>query len=121
ELCSKNLVPLHLELGGKSPQIVLRDADLDKAIPAIVRQLVQNSGQICYTGTRLLIEEELRGDAVKAVTQEMQKVRLGAWNEGADMGPLINAKQEQRVLGYMDIGREEGAKVVTGGQKPEGA
>jgi aldehyde dehydrogenase (NAD+) len=120
ELCAKNLVPLHLELGGKSPQIVLRDADLDTAIPAIVRQLIQNSGQICYTGTRLLIEEELRSDAVKAVTQEMQKVRIGAWNEDVDMGPLINAEQENRVLGYMDIGRDEGARVVTGGQKPEG-
>src|SRR5690606_16846171 len=120
ELCAKNLIPLHLELGGKSPQIVLRDADLDEAVPAIVKRLVHNAGQTCFTGTRLLVEKDLRADVVAAISEEMRKVRIGAWNEDVDMGPLISSKQEQRVLGYLDIGREEGAHVVTGGQKPEG-
>jgi acyl-CoA reductase-like NAD-dependent aldehyde dehydrogenase len=120
ELCARNLVPLHLELGGKSPQIVLRDADLDEAVPTIVRRLVHNAGQTCFTGTRLLVEKELHSSVVQAISEEMRRVRIGAWNEDVDMGPLINVKQEQRVLGYMDIGREEGARVVTGGRKPEG-
>jgi aldehyde dehydrogenase (NAD+) len=120
EACSRNLVPLHLELGGKSPQVVMRDADLSKAVPTIVRQLIQNTGQICYTGTRLLVEEALRPQIVEAVAAEMQKVRIGAWNEDIDMGPLINAKQEQRVFGYLGLGQEEGARIVTGGHKPDG-
>jgi aldehyde dehydrogenase (NAD+) len=118
--CAKNLVPLHLELGGKSPQVVLRDANLSKAVPTIVRQLITNAGQVCFTGTRLLVEEDMRKDLVKAVQLEMEKVRVGRWNEDVDMGPLINAKQEKRVLGYVDIGLQEGARVVTGGGKPEG-
>jgi aldehyde dehydrogenase (NAD+) len=121
ELCAKNLVPLHLELGGKSPQIVLRDADLAKAVPTIVNQLILTTGQVCFAGTRLLVEKELRSDIVKAIADEMQKVRIGAWNEDVDMGPLINSKQEKRVFNYLDIGRSEGAKVVTGGGKPEGS
>ncbi|MPZ49010.1 MAG: aldehyde dehydrogenase family protein [Dehalococcoidia bacterium] len=120
KLCAEHLVPLHLELGGKSPQIVLRDADLEKAIPTIVRQLVSNSGQICYTGTRLLVEESMRKNVVAAVAQEMQRVRVGQWSDDADMGPLINIKQERRVLDYMEIGRDEGARLVVGGGKLAG-
>ena len=120
KLCADHLVPLHLELGGKSPQIVFRDADLSKAIPTIVRQLVSNSGQICYTGTRLLVEEDMRKDVVDAIAREMQRVRIGHWSDDADMGPLINAKQESRVLDYMQIGRDEGARVGVGGAKVVG-
>jgi aldehyde dehydrogenase (NAD+) len=121
EACAKNLIPLHLELGGKSPQVVLRDANLDKAVPAIVGSIVQNSGQICFAGTRVLVEESMRSELVSAVAQAMEHVRVGSWYESVDMGPLINAKQEERVLKYLSIGHDEGAQLVTGGHKLVGS
>jgi aldehyde dehydrogenase (NAD+) len=120
EACARNLIPLHLELGGKSPQVVLQDADLDKAVPAIVNSIVRNTGQICYAGTRVLADQSVRPALTKAIAEAMQHVRVGAWYEPVDMGPLINAKQEKRVLGYLDVGRDEGAEIVTGGHKLQG-
>jgi acyl-CoA reductase-like NAD-dependent aldehyde dehydrogenase len=120
EACAKNRIPLHLELGGKSPQIVLRDADLTKAVPAIVRSITLNTGQVCAAGSRLLTPPELRDDLIGAISDAFTKVRIGPWYEDVQMGPLISAKQEQRVLGYLDIGREEGAEIVTGGHKLTG-
>jgi acyl-CoA reductase-like NAD-dependent aldehyde dehydrogenase len=117
EACAKNHVPLHLELGGKSPQIVLRDANLGRAVPNIVRFLIQNSGQVCYAGTRLLVEEPLRKELVSAISTAFQGVRVGRWDEEADMGPLINAKQQERVLGYLETGQDEGARLAVGGHK----
>ena len=119
--CAKNLIPIHLELGGKSPQVVLRDADLDRAVPAILNSIVRNSGQICFAGTRVLVEEAMRKELVSAVAQAMEHVRMGAWYDQVDMGPLINAKQERRVLNYLSVGREEGAELVTGGDKMVGS
>ena len=121
EACAKNLIPLHVELGGKSPQIVLRDADLDRAIPSIVGSITMNSGQVCAAGSRLLVDPGMRADLVDAVSAAFAKIRVGPWwDDGAQMGPLISAKQERRVLGYLDAGREEGADVVTGGHKLSG-
>jgi aldehyde dehydrogenase (NAD+) len=118
--CAKNLIPLHVELGGKAPQIVMRDADLDRAVPTIVRSITLNTGQVCAAGSRLLVDPSMRGELVGAVAAAFEKVRIGPWYEDVDMGPLISAKQEQRVLGYLDVGREEGAEVVTGGSKLSG-
>src|ERR671914_501006 len=105
---------------GKSPQIVLRDADLAKAVPAIVRSITLNTGQVCAAGSRLLTPPELRDELVGAISDAFTKVRIGPWYEDVQMGPLISAKQERRVLGYLDIGREEGAEIVTGGHKLAG-
>ncbi|WP_432974793.1 aldehyde dehydrogenase family protein [Dactylosporangium sp. CA-233914] len=118
--CARNLIPLHLELGGKSPQIVLRDADLAYAVPAIVRSLTFNAGQVCAAGTRLLVDRKIKRDVVAAVCDALAAVRVGPWYEPVDMGPLISARQEQRVLEYLDIGRAEGARVVRGGHKLTG-
>jgi acyl-CoA reductase-like NAD-dependent aldehyde dehydrogenase len=120
EACAKHHIPLHLELGGKSPQIVLRDADLAKAVPAIVRSITLNTGQVCAAGSRLLAPPELRDELVSAISDAFTKVRIGPWYEDVQMGPLISAKQEHRVLGYLDIGREEGAEIITGGHKLSG-
>jgi aldehyde dehydrogenase (NAD+) len=120
EACAKNLIPLHVELGGKSPQIVLRDADLDRAIPSIVSSITMNTGQVCAAGSRLLVDPGMRAGLVDAISGAFRKIRVGPWYDDAQMGPLISAKQERRVLGYLDIGREEGAAVVTGGHKLTG-
>ena len=119
--CARNLIPLHVELGGKAPQIVLGDANLARAVPSIVRSITLNTGQVCAAGSRLLVSQGMRQQLVDAVATEFGKVRIGPWYEDVQMGPLISAKQEQRVLGYLDLGREEGAEVVVGGHKLSGA
>jgi aldehyde dehydrogenase (NAD+) len=120
--CADTLIPLHLELGGKSPQIVLGDAELAKAVPTIVAGITLNSGQLCGAGSRLLVARSLHAEVVQAIAAAFASIRLGPWHEdNVQMGPLISAKQEKRVLGYLDIGRREGARVVQGGGKPSGA
>jgi aldehyde dehydrogenase (NAD+) len=121
EACAQNLIPVHLELGGKSPQVVLRDAPLERAIPTIVRSITLNTGQICAAGSRVVVDEAIRDQVVEGLAAGFAKVTVGPWYEDVDMGPLISAKQEQRVLGYLDSGREQGAKVVVGGAKLTGA
>ncbi len=120
EACAKNLIPLHVELGGKSPQVVLRDAPLDRAVPTIVRAITSNTGQICVAGSRLVVDQTIHDEVLEALTGAFEKVTVGPWYEKVDMGPLISAKQEDRVLGYLDVGQKEGAKIVTGGHKLSG-
>jgi acyl-CoA reductase-like NAD-dependent aldehyde dehydrogenase len=120
EACARNLIPLRVELGGKSPQIVLRDANLARAVPTIAHSITMNTGQVCAAGSRLLVSEGMRQRLVDAVAAEFGKVRVGPWYDDVQMGPLISAKQERRVLGYLEAGREEGAQVVVGGHKLAG-
>ncbi|MEU6034438.1 aldehyde dehydrogenase family protein [Actinomadura sp. NPDC047616] len=116
---SANLVPVKLELGGKSPNVVFADADLDTAIPAIVQSITENAGQNCYAGSRLLVEEAIRDEVVERVAEGMRAVRLGCWDQDLDMGPLVNEPQYRRVLGFLDDAKREGARVVTGGGPAE--
>ncbi len=118
--CAENVTPVRLELGGKSPQVVLRDAPLEKAIPMIVRGITLNTGQVCAAGSRVVVDEQIRERVVAELAGAFEKVKVGPWYEDVDMGPLISAKQEKRVLGYLDSGREEGASVVVGGGKLNG-
>jgi aldehyde dehydrogenase (NAD+) len=113
--CARNLTPLHLELGGKSPQVVFPDADLDAAVPAMVRGITLNTGQVCAAGSRVVVDRAVHGEVVRRLTDAFAAVRVGHWHEQVDMGPLINARQRDRVLGYLRLGVEEGADLVTGG------
>jgi aldehyde dehydrogenase (NAD+) len=119
--CAKNLTPLHLELGGKSPHIVFADADLDKAVPAIVRGITVNGGQICMAGSRVVVERAVHAELVQRVAKELARVSVGRWDEPVQMGPLVSSRQQERVLRYVEVGKEEGARLVTGGGKPAGA
>jgi acyl-CoA reductase-like NAD-dependent aldehyde dehydrogenase len=118
--CAERLVPVHLELGGKSPQIILDDADLDEAIPRVVSFVVRNAGQICYAGTRMLVHRSIYGQVVDAVADRMRAVRVGGSFDDAEMGPLISERQLQRVLAFVAAGREEGATLVAGGHRITG-
>jgi aldehyde dehydrogenase (NAD+) len=118
--CARNLTPLHLELGGKSPQVVFADADLTAAVPAMVAGITLNTGQICAAGSRVVADQRVHTELVDRLAGEMAKVRIGAWHEQVQMGPLINARQHARVLNYMQLGLEEGARLVTGGGAPAG-
>jgi len=119
--CAKNLTPLHLELGGKSPHLVFADADLDKAVPAIVRGITVNSGQICMAGSRVVVERAVHAELVERLSKELARVSVGRWDEPVQMGPLVSSRQQERVLAYVEVGKEEGARLVTGGGKPAGA
>jgi aldehyde dehydrogenase (NAD+) len=118
--CARRLVPLHLELGGKSPQVVFDDADLDKAIPAMVAGITLNTGQICAAGSRVVVDRSIHAEVVGRLAEHMGRVRVGPWHEKVQMGPLINARQHARVLEYVRLGQEEGAELVRGGGTPEG-
>ncbi|MGP4022846.1 aldehyde dehydrogenase family protein [Actinomadura sp. 3N407] len=116
---AENLVPVKLELGGKSPNVVFADADLDVAIPAIVGSITENAGQNCYAGSRLLVEESIRAEVTERVVEGMKAVRLGTWDQDLDMGPLVSREQHERVLGFLEGAPGEGARVLTGGAKAE--
>jgi aldehyde dehydrogenase (NAD+) len=118
--CARNHTPLHLELGGKSPQVLLDDADLDAAIPQLTRGITLNTGQICAAGSRVVVDRSIHAEVVRRLAEAVAKVKVGPGTEQVDMGPLISAKQHERVLTYLRIGREEGAEVVTGGGVPGG-
>jgi aldehyde dehydrogenase (NAD+) len=118
--CARNHTPLHLELGGKSPQVLLDDADLDAAVPQLTRGITLNTGQICAAGSRVVVDRRIHVELVRRLAEAFAKVRVGPGTEPVDMGPLISAKQHDRVLTYMKVGREEGAELVTGGGVPAG-
>ncbi|HEY7223908.1 MAG TPA: aldehyde dehydrogenase family protein [Micromonosporaceae bacterium] len=119
--CARNHTPLSLELGGKSPQVLLDDADIDAAIPQLTRGITLNTGQICAAGSRIVVDKKIHAEVVRRLADAFARVRVGPGTENVDMGPLISAKQHERVLKYMNIGREEGAELVTGGGVPAGA
>jgi aldehyde dehydrogenase (NAD+) len=114
-----NLKRLTLELGGKSPHIVFADADLDVAAPAAAMAVFANSGQICSAGTRLYVERKIHDDFVQAVARHGRALRLGDGRDPAtDLGPLVSATQRERVEGYLDGARADGAQFISGGDRP---
>lgn len=120
ELAASHQIPATMELGGKSPQVVLSDADLDLAIPHLVRSITENSGQACAAGSRVVVDRSIEAEVVARLEEAFAKLRIGPWYEDPDMGPLMNAAQEQRVLGYIEIGRQEGATLAFGGRRLTG-
>jgi aldehyde dehydrogenase (NAD+) len=115
EACARNLTPLHLELGGKTPQVVFADADLDAALPHLVRSITFNTGQICVAGSRIVAERSIQAELVGRLGEAFERIRVGRWDQQADMGPLINQRQLERVRSYIELGVTEGARLVTGG------
>jgi aldehyde dehydrogenase (NAD+) len=113
-----NLKRLSLELGGKSPHIVFADADLNKAIPAAAMAVFANAGQICTAGTRLFIERQIYDEVVEGVARVGAALRIGnGCDFNTDLGPLVSTEQLRRVTSYLDIGRTEGVRVVSGGAR----
>ncbi|MGH3665203.1 MAG: aldehyde dehydrogenase family protein, partial [Egibacteraceae bacterium] len=110
-----NLKPVTMELGGKSPSVVLADADLARAVPVITKALIQNCGQTCSAGTRVVVHRSRHDELVERLGDALGTVRLGRGTDDPDMGPLISAAQLERVLGYFDVAATDGAQVVTGG------
>ncbi|MCZ4586166.1 aldehyde dehydrogenase family protein [Rhodococcus opacus] len=116
-----NLKKLTLELGGKSPVVVLPDADIDKVIPAVAAAVFYNAGQICTAGTRLYVHDSVYDAVVDGVGEAARALKMGHGSEpGVELGPLISAKQVSRVAEYVRGGVEDGARVVSGGSPVDG-
>jgi phenylacetaldehyde dehydrogenase len=113
-----NLKKVSLELGGKSPNIVLADADLDTAIAGAANAIFFNHGQCCCAGSRLLVEERIFDRVVEGVAEAATKIKVGPGLDPAtEMGPLVSEEQLGRVCGYLDAGAQEGARAVVGGKR----
>ena len=111
-----NAVKCVLELGGKSPQIVFADADLDRALPIIVKAIIQNAGQTCTAGSRLLVERKVYDEFLARVADAFKQVRVGTPEMDLDCGPLMNGSQLKRVMGFVDAAKRDGVPVLAEGQ-----
>ena len=111
-----NLKRVTLELGGKSPVFIFDDADLEQAIPAAAMGIFMNTGQVCYAGSRLFVQASIHDKVVAGLEAAARKMATGSgFERSTNLGPLISAKQRERVLSYIESGRAEGAELVTGG------
>jgi len=120
ELASANLTRLTLELGGKNPTIVFGDADLGKASTGVLNGIFTNAGQMCWAGSRLLVEAGVKDSLMQMLVKGAKSLRLGNGLEPeTTMGPLVADSQKKRVAGYVEQGVEEGAVVAAGGSAPE--
>ncbi|WP_114969149.1 aldehyde dehydrogenase family protein [Rhodoferax ferrireducens] len=112
---ARNHVPCVLELGGKSPQIVFNDADLDKALPIIVKAIVQNAGQTCSAGSRLLVQQNIYDKFIGMVAESFRAVKVGTPEMDIDCGPIINAKQYGRVNKFVTDAIASGVPLIAEG------
>ncbi|MGQ0674482.1 MAG: aldehyde dehydrogenase family protein [Rhodospirillales bacterium] len=119
QAAARNNVPVTMELGGKSPQLVFADADLDAALPFITGAIIQNAGQTCSAGSRLLIEQSAFERVAEAVAARFRALRAGPWDMDLDCGPLINRQQKTRVDGYIGRALNDGVvKLAEGAIAP---
>ena len=116
QVAAERHCPVTLELGGKSPQIVFADADLDAAVPAIINAIVQNAGQTCSAGSRVLIEQAIYEPLLKRLGEAFQKLRVGPATLDLDVGPLIRHSQKQRVQQFLQEARNANIPTVAQGQ-----
>lgn len=112
---ARNHVKCVLELGGKSPQIVFADADLDKAVPIIVGAIIQNAGQTCSAGSRLLVQREIYDQVIERVAARFREIRVGAPETSPDCGPIITRAQFERVQRFIAEVKESGLPVLAEG------
>lgn len=122
KLASQNMVPVTLECGGKSPLIIFEDADLDLANTAIINSLMANSGQTCTANSVLYVHEAIHDKFVKTLIEKIKQTSVigDQFEKGTFHGPQISNTQKEKILGYIESGKEQGAKVVLGGGTPKG-
>ena len=113
-----NLKRVSLELGGKSPDVVFADADLELAVPGASMGVFGNTGQVCCAGTRVFVERSIYDEFVSRMCDFAESLKIGdSLDPETQIGPLVSEKQLDRVLGYFEIGNSEGARTVTGGKR----
>lgn len=115
-----NLTKVSLELGGKAPNIVFADADIEQAVNGAMMGIFFNQGQVCCAGSRLFVEARVKDQFLERLKEKSSKIKVGdPMDNGTMMGPQVSQEQLDRIKGYMDIGRGEGASVYWGGEPPE--
>lgn len=114
---ASNVKKIGLELGGKSPNVIFADADLDGAVEWAMIGIFLNQGEICSAGSRIIIEESIRDEFVKRLAKKANAITIGNPLENPDMGPLVSESHMNRVLGYIEKGKAEGATLVCGGER----
>ncbi|MDA3644254.1 aldehyde dehydrogenase [Saccharopolyspora indica] len=120
-LCGNDLRRVTLELGGKSAAVVLDDADLDAVMAAVGATSMRNSGQACSNKTRIIVSRRREADLLERLTEHVASLKVGdPGDPDTDIGPLVSARQRERVERYVAAGRAEGAKLVAGGGRPAG-
>lgn len=118
QAASKNLKRISLELGGKSPNIVFADSDIDSAVAGAMTGIFFNQGEVCCAGSRLFLEKSIHDEFVEKLSSKASGMRVGNPEDaGTQMGAQVSKEQFDKILGYIDIGKQEGAKLVTGGER----
>jgi betaine-aldehyde dehydrogenase len=121
EAAAVNIKKISLELGGKNPNIVFADARFEAAVAGALSAAFANQGEVCSAGSRLLVERSIHRPFVEAMIARLPGIKLGhGLEDGVRMGPLISAAHREKVEGYVRIGRDEGARLVSGGRRPPG-
>src|ERR1700722_14433243 len=116
-----NLKRVSLELGGKAPNIVFADADIDAAVKGAITGIFFNQGQVCCAGSRLFLEKSVHDQFMTKLTERVNKMRQGPGiDEQTQIGPQVSKEQQERILNYVGIAQKEGAKLVCGGDSPKG-
>jgi aminomuconate-semialdehyde/2-hydroxymuconate-6-semialdehyde dehydrogenase len=119
-VAARTMKKVSLELGGKNPTLVFADADLSRAVPESVRAAFSNQGEICLAGSRILVEEKLYPEFLERFVDAARDLAVGdPRDRGTDLGALVSAGHREKVLSYLEIAREEGARVRLGGGVPE--
>jgi len=109
-----------LELGGKNPNIVFADADFEAAVDYALMAVFLHAGQVCSAGTRLIVQDELHDDFVAVVVERAKRIKLGnGLEEGTESGPLVSEEHRAKVESYVELGLQEGARLLTGGRRPD--
>ncbi|WP_196984389.1 aldehyde dehydrogenase family protein [Caenimonas aquaedulcis] len=114
---AKRIVPVSLELGGKSPFIVFEDADIEAAAKSAAFTLSRNAGQVCSAGTRHLVHRSIADKFVARFASHLKEVTIGPGPDNLEMGPVVSGEQLDRILGYIELGRKEGATLACGGRR----
>ena len=118
---ARHTIPVTLELGGKSPQIVFSDADLDAALPFLVNAGIQNAGQTCSAASRILVERRVFDDVVARMAERYRALRVGPALADLDVGPVISARQRDIIAGYLALARDSGQNIVAEATLADGA
>ncbi len=117
---ARNAVPVTLELGGKSPQLVFDDADLDAALPFLVNAGIQNAGQTCSAASRILVQRGVYDTVAARMAERYRSLRVGPALDDPDVGPVISERQREIVSGYLALAREQGVQVLAQPALPAG-
>ena len=114
-LLSKNNISCTMELGGKSPQIIFDDANLEFVLPTVIAAIIQNSGQTCSAGSRVLLQESIYRSFIDMLSQKFSKLRVGSSHMDLDLGPVISSIQKDRILSYVEKAKIDGIECIAKG------